>query len=204
MLTRAILFDFGSVLWRDVDRLARARWARQLGINCVALEEHVFESPALSRAMLGELSSTEMWHAIGAALGLDTAQSQQLGEEFFQGGRLNEELLTFARQMQPHYRLGILSNAWDNARVDFTEGLGLGEIFEVFIISAEEGLAKPDLRIYQIALQRLGLRPPEVVFLDDRMENVTAAQQLGMRAVHYQNNQQAITEVQMYLGLAQG
>ena len=202
MLTRAILFDFGGVLWHNMDRQACAHWARELGMESTSLEERVFKSPALTRATLGEISSAEMWREIGAALGLDETQSRQLGENFFQGGQLNEELLTFARQMRPHYQLGILSNAWDNARADFTERLGLGEIFELLVISAEEGLAKPDPRIYQIAVERLGLRPPEVVFLDDRVENVAAAHQLGMRAVHYQNNRQAITEVQMYLGLA--
>ncbi|HEY90109.1 MAG TPA: HAD family phosphatase [Thermoflexia bacterium] len=202
MLTRAILFDFGGVLWRDVDRQARARWARELGMESMALEERIFESPALARAMLGEISSAEMWREIGVILGLDETQSRQLGENFFRGGQLNEKLLDFARQLRRHYQVGILSNAWDDARVDFTERLGLGEIFELLVISAEEGVAKPDPRIYQVAVERLGLRPPEVVFLDDRLENVAAARQFGMRAVHYQDNRQAVTEVQMYLGLA--
>jgi epoxide hydrolase-like predicted phosphatase len=70
------------------------------------------------------------------------------------------------------------------------------------IISAEERVAKPDRRIYQITMERLGMDPGEIVFVDDLIENVEAARQLGINAVHFQNNAQAITEVQRYLAVA--
>lgn len=44
---------------------------------------------------------------------------------------------------------------------------------------------KPDLDIYRRTLTRLGREPQEAVFIDDSHENVSAARQLGMHAIHY-------------------
>jgi HAD superfamily hydrolase (TIGR01509 family) len=67
------------------------------------------------------------------------------------------------------------------------------------IFDGEEGVAKPDARIYQLALMRLGVQPHEVVFVDYKASNVEAAQQLGMHIVHFKNTAQAIREVQLFL-----
>ncbi len=202
MLTRAVLFDFGGVLLTTVDRAARHRWAERLNLDPVAMEAQIFESELMARAMIGEVSVDEMWRGIGEMLGLDAEQAEALETDFFRGERLNEELLDFARSLQPHYKMAILSNAWDNAREVFTDLFGLDEVFETMIISAEVRLAKPDPRIYHLALERVGVRPGEAVFLDDMRENVEAARDIGLRAVLYQNNRQAIADVQAQLGLA--
>jgi HAD superfamily hydrolase (TIGR01509 family) len=60
-------------------------------------------------------------------------------------------------------------------------------------------VAKPDHRIYQIAVGRLGVQPDEAVFVDDLVENVQAAQAFGMWSIQFKSTQQAITEVQEYL-----
>jgi putative hydrolase of the HAD superfamily len=81
----------------------------------------------------------------------------------------------------------------------FTEHFQLHEVVDAFIISSEEGVAKPDPRIYQIALQRLDVQPHEAVFVDDFPENVAGAQQLGIIAVLFRDTDQAIAEVQRHL-----
>jgi epoxide hydrolase-like predicted phosphatase len=202
MLTRAVIFDFGGVLLTTVDETARQRWAKRLDLDPVAMEAQIFESELMERAMIGEVSVDEMWRGVGEMLGLDAEQSQALQTDFFQGDRLNEELLAFARSLEPHYKMAILSNAWDNAREVFTDLFGLDEVFETMIISAEVGLAKPDPRIYHLALERIGVQAGEAVFLDDMRENVVAARDVGLRAVLYQDNRQAIADVQAQLGLA--
>ena len=65
-------------------------------------------------------------------------------------------------------------------------------------------IEKPDQRIYEIACERLGVRPSEVVFLDDLEANVAAARRLGMRAVLFQSNAQAIADVEACLADSAG
>lgn len=57
--------------------------------------------------------------------------------------------------------------------------------FSGAIVSGEEGLVKPDPAIYRLLLDRYGLQAAECVFIDDRQDNVAAAQSVGMRAVRF-------------------
>ncbi|MGC9397639.1 MAG: HAD family hydrolase [Anaerolineae bacterium] len=202
VLPKAVFFDFGGVLLRSEDESSRRAWAERLGMDPAEMTALLYNSELMQQGMLGHIGVDEMWQGLGAELGLDAKEALALQADFFRGDRLNEELLDFARRLRPHYRLAILSNAWNNAREIFTETLGLDEIFETMIISAEVGLMKPDPRIYHLALKRMGVAPPEAVFLDDLPENVEAARDVGLRAVLYRNNPQAIAEVQAQLGLA--
>ena len=198
-MIRAVFFDFGSVLIRDEDNSKREAWEKRLGLSPGELAVAVFESEAAARATVGEVTTAEMWQQIGERLRLDAEQCRQLRTDFFRGDNLNAELVEFARELRPRYRLAILSNAWSDARRIFSQVYGLDAVFETMIISAEVGLAKPDPRIYHLAVERLDVRPEEAVFLDDRLENVEAAQAVGLRAIHFRDNAQAIAEVRVYL-----
>jgi putative hydrolase of the HAD superfamily len=202
MLTRAVLFDFGGVLLRQDNDDARRAWAERLNFELEDLEARVFESEIAWQAMRGDVPVERFWQAVAADLGLPAEQVAQFREEFFAGDVINEDLLAFARSLRPNYKLAILSNAWSDAREIFTDLLGLDDVFDTLIISAEVGLAKPDPRIYQLAVERLGVEPREAVFLDDQKRNVVAAREFGLRAVHFQDNRQAITEIEGQLGIA--
>ena len=64
-------------------------------------------------------------------------------------------------------------------------------------------MRKPDPAIYQLTLERLGdaRRRTQCLFVDDNELNVEAARELGMRAVHFRSNEQAIPEIRQALGL---
>ena len=92
-----------------------------------------------------------------------------------------------------------LSNAAAGGRREEERRYGFAAMADVLVYSYEVGIQKPDRRIYEIACQRLGVPPAEVVFLDDLEANVVAARQVGMRAVLFQSTAQAITDVEACL-----
>ena len=63
------------------------------------------------------------------------------------------------------------------------------------------GLRKPEREIYELTIERLGdgIEPADCLFVDDVEHNVDAARDLGMRAVHFQSNEQAIPEIEAAL-----
>ena len=67
------------------------------------------------------------------------------------------------------------------------------------VISAEVGVMKPKAEIYLLALEQLGARADEALFVDDFIENVEAAQALGMSAIHFTESQLAIEQVKQHL-----
>ncbi len=67
------------------------------------------------------------------------------------------------------------------------------------VFSCNEGIVKPDHRIYQILLERFSLVPEECVFLDDSKANVIAAQAMGMNAIHFEGYEKASQELEELL-----
>ncbi|MHB8648340.1 MAG: HAD-IA family hydrolase, partial [Thermomicrobiales bacterium] len=72
---------------------------------------------------------------------------------------------------------------------------GLDRLVDGMIFSDEEGIAKPDPRIYRLAAERLGVRPEESLFVDDVLGNIEGARAVGMIAVHFRDTEQAIAEI---------
>ena len=75
------------------------------------------------------------------------------------------------------------------------------EIFEVIVDSGFVGMRKPEPEIYELTVERLGdgVGPSDCLFIDDVEVNIDAARDLGMRAVHFRDNEQAIPEMKAEL-----
>jgi epoxide hydrolase-like predicted phosphatase len=97
-------------------------------------------------------------------------------------------------------RTAALTNNWigDGTR----ERDWLGDVFDVVVESAVEGLRKPDPRIYRVALDRLGAAPAATVFLDDIGRNLKPARELGMTTIKVDDEAQALAELAQALGFA--
>lgn len=111
--------------------------------------------------------------------------------------KLNPALKKFLLQMRPHYKLATICNG--GSREAMNCKFRFNDLVDLMVFDEEEGIAKPDAQIYLRTLLRLGVRPEEAVFVDDKMENVEAARQLGMHGIHFQNTEQALAEIQEVL-----
>ena len=93
----------------------------------------------------------------------------------------------------------MLSNYSEILREKITTTWKIGDAFEHLIISSEVGHKKPDPEIYQIALQTIGCQPGEAVFIDDFIENIEAARQLGIHGIHFITAEQTLSEIDILL-----
>jgi putative hydrolase of the HAD superfamily len=73
--------------------------------------------------------------------------------------------------------------------------LPVDEIFETVVDSAFVGSRKPEARIYELTLERIGLPAEACLFIDDLAHNIEGARELGLQAVHFRDNEQAIAEI---------
>lgn len=203
---RAILSDFGGVLYKTPDlrwvvraqhwlhkRLSAERRARMQRLELLA---GLYASPSESEhafgLMTGQIPEEEVWNEIAGWLRLKPEWLRRIRRHSVSARRLNQPMIQLLRSLRPRYKTAILSNAASEFRDTFCRAYGMEEWVDEVIISAEEGLAKPDLRLYNLALERLGVQPAEAIFIDDVAENVEAAREAGMHAYHFQNNQQAL------------
>ncbi len=74
------------------------------------------------------------------------------------------------------------------------------DLFDVSVFSAEVNLVKPNPEFYSWMMEQLDVDYPESIFVDDFIENIQAADALGMQTVHFKNTKQAIEEIKTILG----
>ena len=80
------------------------------------------------------------------------------------------------------YQLALLSDTIPS-HTEYKMVKGMYDDFRVKIFSYKVGLLKPDPKIYKLTLKKLKLQPKETVFIDDKIENVRAANELGMNGI---------------------
>jgi putative hydrolase of the HAD superfamily len=82
--------------------------------------------------------------------------------------------------------------------------LPVDEIFELVVDSAFVGIRKPEPEIYELTVERIGggIGIQDCLFVDDVEDNVDAARQLGMTAIQFRSNDQAIAEIKVALDAA--
>ncbi|MBQ6288037.1 MAG: HAD family hydrolase [Clostridia bacterium] len=110
-----------------------------------------------------------------------------LGVEYPEWSPLYEELYPDTAEclqvLREKYHLGIIANQIPGAEKRL-ERMGIRQYFDLIISSAEEGVAKPDPRIFNIALTRAGCAPEQAVMIGDRIDNdIVPAKQMGMKTV---------------------
>jgi putative hydrolase of the HAD superfamily len=124
-------------------------------------------------------------------------------EIYFDALHPNEPMIDLMREAKKGgYRLGLLTNNVKEWEPLWRSMLPVDEIFEVVVDSGFVGMRKPDREIYDLTLERMGGPDPrECLFIDDTDVNCDAARELGMPAVHYRDNDQAISEIRDALAL---
>jgi epoxide hydrolase-like predicted phosphatase len=198
MTLLAVYFDLGGVIVRTEYQVPRQHLAERLGLDYEELIKLVFDSETARQASIGLISEDEHWAAVTRRLHLPASDTQTIREEFFAGDITDLNLLDFMRSLRGQVKVGLISNAWSGLR-PWIVSRKFEDAFDAMTISAEVGVAKPDARIYQLALEKLGVKASESVFLDDFQENVAGARAVGMQAIHFTQPEQALQELKQLL-----
>lgn len=198
MTIKAVFFDLGGVIIRTEFQAPRQQLADRLGIDYDDLNKLVFDSDTSTRASIGELSAEEHWISIIQRLKRPAEERQSIRDEFFAGDILDRTLVEYIRSLRPRYKTGLISNAWGDLR-DFIVREKFDDAFDKLIISAEVGAMKPEPKIFQIALEQLGVKPKEAVFVDDFHVNIVGCEKVGIKGIHFRDPETALQQLKELL-----
>jgi FMN phosphatase YigB (HAD superfamily) len=209
--TRAVIFDIGGIL--EVASASGGEPMAGFPAMMAAWEPRLRLRPGELAARLGELDarlkrqgkdgalgtcSEEEWlAALRLATDMDQAQLDAFVRDFWDVylGVLNVELAAYFSALRPRFRTALLSNSFVGARREEQERYHFDAITDLIVYSHEEGIAKPDPRIFARTCKRLGVSPAEAAFLDDSAGHVAAARDLGMHAILFTDTAQAIADL---------
>ncbi|WP_230208224.1 HAD-IA family hydrolase [Microlunatus sp. Gsoil 973] len=199
-----ILFDVGGVL-ELVDDVTWpvayvARCADRLSITVEEFESRL-ATTQLPDAGTRSGVEDDFWRVLGSAVGAGQDVLSVMREDFWDAycGTANVELIDCARSLVGRAGLAILSNSADGAREQEERRYGFSAIFDPICYSHEIGVNKPDPRVYRRTLDAMGAQAEQVLFIDNRPENVEAARRLGMQAVVHADNQATIAMINSWI-----
>jgi putative hydrolase of the HAD superfamily len=202
MSVKVVIFDMGGVLVRTEDRAPRVNLGLRFDKSYAELEKIVFANKSSGCAARGEISAREHLLHVMRTLGLPETDEaiEHFVDEFFRGDEVDWEMIDYIQSLRPRYKTALLSNAWDNLHEILGKKWKIADAFDEIFVSAEMGVAKPDPKIYEMVLAKLGVAPVETVFIDDFIENIEAARKLRMQGIHFQGVGEAMVELKALLG----
>jgi putative hydrolase of the HAD superfamily len=206
-----VISDFGGVLTTPLVQSFAAVQDEtgipfeQLGKAMGKIAEEEGKHP-LYELEKGQVTEVDFLAKLGDALEPELGHRPEMHrfrEIYFDALHPNEPMIELMRELRNDgHRMAMLTNNVREWEPLWRAMLPVDEIFELVVDSAFVGCRKPESEIYELTLDRLGGVPPErCLFIDDADVNCEAAAKLGMAAVHYQGNEQAIPEIRERLGL---
>jgi len=121
-------------------------------------------------------------------------------EIYFEALHPNPPMIELMRELQASgLRMAMLTNNVREWEPVWRPMLPVDEIFETVVDSGFVGCRKPESRIYELTLERVGEPAGTCLFIDDVLVNIEGARKAGLNAIHFQDNEQAIGEIRAAL-----
>ncbi len=219
-MTRAILFDLDDTLFdhRHGTREALAAIHPHLpGASSLALtefeERHALVLEELHlRVLAGDLTvdaaRLERFRrlATGAGGEIDQAALERVAaryrQKYLEARRAVPGAIDVLAALKSHVRIGVVSNNVVAEQVDKIAVCGLRDHIDVIVISEEVGASKPDPRIFEVALERLGTSAKNTLMVGDSWHaDIVGARRAGLRPVWYNPRGRAVPDASDILQL---
>lgn len=184
---RGLILDFGGVLTTQM-RLNGEAFERAEGLSpgayFAALESHPDGIAVYADLEVGRATQEDWNQVVGGILGVDPTDLMRRALANLQP---EPHIVAAAQRARAAgIKVAMLSNSFGLHPYNPYQDKGLWtDFFDAMILSEVEGVRKPSPRIYERALQALGLTGPECVFVDDVAANLQPAELLGIRTVHH-------------------
>jgi len=123
-------------------------------------------------------------------LKVDAKRVEQL---FWDVSVRDEAAIDWARDVKKlgRYKIGMLSNVGNGLFAKFFDEADQKAMFDEVVLSCQEGIAKPEVAIFELTAARLGVKPSECVMIDDTPLNIEAATNIGMQGIRFISLDQA-------------
>ena len=191
------IFDWGGVLIEDPAPALMSYCADKLGISVQDYTKT--HSQFENDFQKGLITENIFWTRVCGELGTDLPEIPSLWGEAFRAAHMrNADMCKLASSLHNRdVKTGLLSNTEDPAVAFFQQQQY--DMFHATVFSCQEKSRKPERNIYEIALERLGSRPEETVFIDDKQEYVDGARAAGLNTILFEDCSRTRTELSRLL-----
>jgi putative hydrolase of the HAD superfamily len=195
-MIKAVIFDFGGVLKRpQIFTLETRDIASAYNVQ----REVIIEKGRLFLEPLrkGLITENQFWKQFSLALNKKVPKNKKdlLRKSYQDRFYIYPKIVSFIKVLKKEgIKTAVLSNTIE-PHVEIITQKGGYKGFDVVVLSCREHLQKPDKDIYLLAIKRLGVKPKECIFIDDKEDNLKTAKRLKIKTVLFKNQKQVIDDV---------
>jgi putative hydrolase of the HAD superfamily len=185
---KAVIFDWGGVLIEDPGPGLMEYCAKALDVTeaqYVAAHEKFAEG-----FQKGIVTEDAFWTSVCTELGRPKPRVQSLwGDAFRAVYKPRVEMFDLVQRLcDKGYKTAVLSNT-ERPAMEYFHTLGY-TMFDVAVFSCAEGTRKPERQIYEGTVARLSCRPAQTVFIDDKIEYINGAKEVGLNTILFEGIEQ--------------
>ncbi len=187
-MIKVIIFDFGGVIVIGKSEKGGIKNISHLLSPVLKLPKEKISSAFIQYWgpwKLGKINKKQFWASVLKKLKLENIKQSEIDKVLVNESNKNKNIIRLIKKLRRNYKIALLSNHsrwW--FQVQFKK-LKLKSLFNNIFVSYKLKIAKPDKRIFRLALKKLKVKPNEVVFIDDIKKNVDSASKLGIHGIHY-------------------
>lgn len=123
---------------------------------------------------------------------------EKVWETFYQPSNYDHEVVELIKKLKNNYKIALFSNNFALFLRRLLEKLNIVELFDEILISSDHKIKKPNPKFFELLLKKLEMNADEVLFIDDTVENVEKAIEIGIPSIHFKNSKQLIRELEKY------
>jgi epoxide hydrolase-like predicted phosphatase len=182
---KSVIFDWGGVLIDDPAPGLMQYCAEALGVS----KKNYIRAHSKFAAdfQKGLISEAAFWQRICSELNVPKPKADSLWADAFKAAYVpREDMFSLAARLRKNdYKTAVLSNT-EAAAMRYFHQLQY-DMFDVLVFSCAEGTRKPETKIYELTVQRLGSQPGQSVFIDDKPEYINGAEEAGLNTILFEN-----------------
>lgn len=205
---KAIIFDIGGVLQVDSSSRKKRNQLHSSGVHeavakklKISLDQY-FDAidTAYARSLEGKISEKNLLILLSRNLKTSKEKLKKIYYDSYKRKfKINNWLLKKAIKLKEEgYKISILSDQWHLSKKAHAPKK-LIENFNPVILSCDIGHRKPDPKIYNLVLKKIKLRPRNVLFIDNQIWNIVAAEKIGMNVILFRNNKDFSKKLKKFL-----
>lgn len=191
-----VIFDIGGILVQENTDFISSQIADKLGIETSVLIQVI--GKYYDQAVRGRKTLFQVYRSAIQVLGLpfDPKDILELHLKLYRNSSTQHdtEIVSLLKRLKKRYSTACLTNT-EPEIVDICSETGLFDYFDRRYLSTEMGMKKPDAEIYKTVLSDISCQPNEVLFIDDRKENIAGGKSVGMEVILYFNSAQLIRDL---------
>ncbi|MBM7556210.1 HAD hydrolase-like protein [Halanaerobacter jeridensis] len=188
-MKQVLLFDLGGVVSETKFERVLDKYAQKYNWNLAEMKENIFSEEYMA-LLAGKMNLEEFSHWLAGEIEeLSIPELKEFVTEYYYSEEPKEEVVNLIERIDSQYQLGLVTN--DIGRLDEKLAyLNLTGVFDKIINSSQVGYCKPQVEIYQSALEKFDVKGEKVIYIDNDPVCLNNAASLGIKAIKFVNAQQ--------------